>query len=463
MRRAVLALLPLLAGLWACGGSGRSTIGVPEPQDGPSDEKLDAGVDDASADAGDAGDAGDGGAKAPVDPKPDPTAVKLALDRTAQATGIEAAPFGLRFEVVEQGPELPWAFAIVNRGSEPVQISFDPRLLRLELQPPTPPEQPAVKGKPKPKKPAVPKKIDCTLPQGVRPASADKKLLIALEPGEGMVESFDPRLYCLPVDAKSPLEPGVTVSARYGWPLKTKTVWKKGKKVEERLPQTEPWVAMPVAVAEELKKKPPPPPPKPGAKTKKPAEPEPEPGVKELIGTPFTLGGEYAPKPPAEDEELPPLEVRFIRGSDARSEETATVTVEIKNRSREPVRVFFRRELLSFALSGPDGAVTCDPQPDSRAPDLQGFRLLNPGGSFTRTSRLIELCPDDTFARPGLYLAHARFNASVTAEGFGFEALTGTFVSAKPAVIRIRTGDLPFFGRRTYQKVKVGETATTER
>ncbi|HVJ15567.1 MAG TPA: hypothetical protein VM686_09000, partial [Polyangiaceae bacterium] len=185
------------------------------------------------------------------------------------------------------------------------------------------------------------------------------------------------------------------------------------------------------------------------------------PGVKELVGTPFTLGDEYAAKPP-KNEQPPPLEVRFARGSDASSEETATVTVEVRNRSNEPVRIFFRRELMSFDLSGPDGAITCDPQPDTRAPDLQAFRLLNPGGSVSSTSRLIELCPDDTFARPGLYLAHARFNASVPSEGFAFEALTGTFVSEKPAVIRIRTGELPFVGRRTFQRVKVGAAEPTE-
>ncbi|HVJ21728.1 MAG TPA: hypothetical protein VM686_40265, partial [Polyangiaceae bacterium] len=236
MRRAALALFPLLTAVSACGGSGRSTVGVPEPPSDAGVDEADAAVDDAGADAGDAGAA----AQPPKDPRPDPVAVKLALDRTAQTASIESAPFGLRFEVVEQGPELPWALAIVNRGSERVQLVFDPRLLRLELQPPTPPEEPAVKGKPKPKKPVVPKKIDCTLPEGVRPATADKKLLVDLEPGEGMVESFDPRLYCLPRDGKSVLEPGTAISARFGWPLKTKSVWQKGKKVDERLPQKAP-------------------------------------------------------------------------------------------------------------------------------------------------------------------------------------------------------------------------------
>jgi hypothetical protein len=456
MRRAAIALIPLLSSLLGCGGGGRATIGVPEPQGsaqgagGAADEPADAGAPDAAASAAPA---------PPAEPRPDPATIKLALDRTAQAASIESAPYGLRFEVVEQGPELPWALAIVNRGSERVRLSFDPRLLRLSIQPPTPPEEPVVKGKPKPKKKPVPKKIDCALPEGIRPAKADKKLLVDLEPGEGMVESFDPRLYCLPKDGKSPLEPGAVVSARYGWPLKTKAVWRKGKKEEERLPQTQPFVAMPTATAEELAKAPPPPSPPPKPKPKKKGEPvelPPEPGVKELAGADFTLGGEYGAKPPEADP-LPPLEVRFARGSDAQSEETATVTVEVRNRSRETQRVFFRRELVSFDLSGPDGMTTCDPQPDTRAPDRQAFRLLTPGASISSTSRLIELCPDDTFARPGLYLAHARFNASVPASGFEFEALTGTFVSDKPAVIRIRTGDLPFVGRRTVARVRVGE------
>ncbi len=86
--------------------------------------------------------------------------------------------------------------------------------------------------------------------------------------------------------------------------------------------------------------------------------------------------------------------------------------------------------------------VACDPQPDSRVPDKQAFKSIAPGGSIEATSRLIELCPDDTFARPGLYLARARFSPSVSGNDFGIEAVTGHFTSEQPAVIRIRSGEL---------------------
>ena len=458
MRRAGLALFLLLFGSVACGSRERPTVGVPGPPEAADAGESDAGeVDGGAADAGP--DGGGAAASAPEPPRPDPTAVKLALERTAQPTDIEQAPYGLRFEVIEQGPTLPWALAVVNRGTERVRVVFDPRLLRMELESPLPPP-PEDPKKRKYYKAPKPKKIECALPEGIRPAKVDKRLVIELAPGEGMVEQFDPRLYCLPYAGKSPLEPGATIRAKLGWPTKTKTVWRKGKKVEEKLPQVAPFLAEPVEEStvdsrpSTVDKEPPPPPTK--GKVA-PKEPPVEVGVKELFGTPFTLGSEYAPPPPPAPAEPPPLELVLARGSDASSEETATVTVQVKNRSKERKYVFFRRELLSFEVSGPDGKTTCDPQPDTRAPDKQAFRLLNPGGALEATSRLIELCPDDTFARPGLYLAHARFEASATGEDFGIEAVTGVFVSEKPAVIRIRSGELPFLGTRVMQKVKVGE------
>ncbi len=452
----------LSSSLYGCAGDKHSSIGVPGAT-GEGDTETDAGSDsDAAADALDGGSAegGDGGpgaaAAPPPPPKPDPTLVKMALDRTGQPAAIEAAPYGLRFEVVEQGPELPWAYAVVNRGSEPMRVALDPRLLRFELEPAPPEETPEAKGKRKPIKAKKPKKRECTLPTGIRPGKVDKKTEVVLAPGEGIVETFDPRLYCLPIDGKSPFDPGVTITAHLGFVPKTKTVWRKGKKVDEPVPQTSPFVAVP---AEEKPAPAPPPEPPPAEKTKgkkAKVEPPPEEGAKELVGTAFALGADYDVKPPPSDLPPPVLDVVLSRGSDANSEESATITVQIKNRSKEKHQIFFRRELVSFEVSGPDGRIRCDPQPDGRAPDRQAFRTLTPGGVVTTTSRLIELCPDDTFARPGLYLAHARFDASASGSEFGFEAVIGKFASEKPAVIRIRTGELPFLGTRVMERVKVG-------
>jgi hypothetical protein len=180
---------------------------------------------------------------------------------------------------------------------------------------------------------------------------------------------------------------------------------------------------------------------------------EPTASVKLLTATPFELGADYAP--PAKLEE-PPLSLELTRGSDAVSESNVTVTLKIANRGKTPQRVYFRREFVSYQVTGPDGSLICDPQPDGRAPDRQAFSLVNPGGSLTVTSLLIELCPDDTFARPGIYVVEAAFDAFADGKEFGFDAFVGHLVAERGVVVRVQTGSLPFPGPRVLERVRVG-------
>ncbi len=131
---------------------------------------------------------------------------------------------------------------------------MDPRLLRFELEIPPPPPDPAKSKnalrdprRGKATKVAKPKLVKCELPEGIRPSKVDKRLLIELHPDEYVVEMFDPRLYCLPTAGKSPLDFEVKVTPRLGWPVKTKPVWRKGKREEEVLPQVAPFVATPAS------------------------------------------------------------------------------------------------------------------------------------------------------------------------------------------------------------------------
>ena len=350
--------------------------------------------------------------------------------------------------------------AVVNRGTAPVEVVFDPRLLVLEVEPP--PDPNAKKWKPKPKT-----RI-CKLPDELRPARADARFAVRLEPGRGLVEAFDPRLYCLPEKGVSPLVLGAKVTPRFGWALKTKTVWKKGKREEEPLPQTEPFVAKVAPPLEQT--------PDAGADAAPPHaitdagdahEPSipgdrwgrvagsPRTRVKELRGTPFELGPEYTPpKPEAKSPEPFALELR--NGLDARDETYATVALTLANRSNRARHIYYRREFVSFEVSGPDGVTICDAEPDGRAPDRVAFSLLNSGGSLTTTSRLVELCPDDTFARPGLYVVNAQLDTFADGAEFGFDAFVGHLVSDRSVVVRIRTGSLPFPGPRILDEVKVG-------
>ena len=356
------------------------------------------------------------------------------------------APLGLRFEVIELGPELPWAFAVVNRGTEAAVVDFDARLLSLEVLPPVAePEAPSGKAiKPvKAKKP--PKPVLCRLPADVVPNSVDPALAIKLEPGEGLVQNFDPRLYCLG-KAPWPLVERAQVSAHFGWPLKMKVSWKGGKREEAPGVQREPFVAEPSEAQGSL----------PGTDAREASERR----IKELNGTPFTLGSNFAHgAKPARDASAPPPGLELsISGSDAADEGVVTATTTITNRGPRKQDLYFRRELVTYEVSGPDGVFQCDAQPDRRAPaDRSAVQTLRPGGKFSAVTRLIEMCPAHAFARPGLYLVHARFDAADPATDLGFNAFMGRLVSAKPALVRVRRGELPFTPSSGAVRVHVGE------
>jgi hypothetical protein len=428
-------------------------------------------------------------AEAPEPKRPAPELVKKALDRSGDGAA-NADANGLRFEVVEHGPRSGWAMAIVNRGTETLHVVHDPSLLTIEIVPPP---------DPKAKFPKKPKPRVCKLPAELRAERASRELTIVLAPGQGVVEAFDPRLYCLPEGGVSPFVAGAEVRARFGFPPKTKVVWKGGRHEEPLPDQPPPFVAFVV---------PAPPPAEPHAEAPEPGPkdagelpdagapaaredakghdhparragrehphhghrqgdghlhghgsdarefPPPTSGVKELVATPIVLGADYAPPPPA----VPPptLALELVLGSDARSFSSATATVKLTNHDKTLRRIYFRRELVSFQVTGPDGTVTCDPQPDERAPDRLAYTALNPGGSITVTSRLAELCPGDSFQRPGLYVIEAQLDAFATGEEFGFEAFVGKLVSPRTVVVRIRTGTLPFPGERVVETVRVG-------
>lgn len=388
--------------------------------------------------------------KPPEVPRYDPKAVREAIDRTATPVDEQRPRLGLRLAVVDQGPNAPWLLAIVNRGTEPVRVAPDLRTLQLEVTPPPPPSDDS-----KPKRPQrAPKPVTCALPRELVPQEENPRLTQVLAPGEGLVDSFDPRLYCLPTQGKSPLVPEASVVVRLGWPEKTKPVWRKGKRELIVLEQTEPFLAHRDVPEGSL----------PEAPDEEPAEPEgpPEPGeapdsdsdaIKLLLAPAVSLGAAYGAEPPPDTE---PLGLQLARGSDARTEMEATITVSLVNRSKKKERVFFRRELVSYEISGPQGIVACEPGPDSRAPDRGSIATLQPGGRISATSRLIELCPEGTLRIPGLYLVHARFDSIDERDPNAPPMFSGRLVSHKPVAIRVRRGwgELP--AQREPERVQIG-------
>ena len=412
-----LGLGMCLVALGCAGGKPAAVAGstIDDKDEGSALTPADAGPSDAApADA-----AATATAEQPDSPPPvvDPAVANALVTKSGE--GSAATPLGLRFEIIELGAELPWAFAVVNRGTEAAVVDFDARLLTLEIQPPAPTPVTDKAGKVKPAKPVKP--VLCRLPSDVVPGSVDAALAIKLEPGEGLVQNFDPRLYCLG-KAPWPLLEGATVSPRFGWAPKLKVSWKGGKREEKPGVQNEPFVAEPSEAEGSL----------PGSEASDTGERR----IKELSGTPLVLGADFgSPVPaPAGDAAAPPPGLELsVSGGDAANEGSVTATTTITNRGKRRQDIYFRRELVTYEISGPEGVFQCDPEPDKRSPaDRSAVQTLGAGGKLSAVSRLIEMCPAHAFSRPGLYLVHARFDAADPATDLGFKAFMGRLVSKKP-------------------------------
>lgn len=429
----------LLSAVAACGGSQTvvgSSIGEKEgaaagaPSDGSPATSAGAG---GTSEAGSQPAAADASEGAPEPPPPDPALLKALVEKTGE-TVPEDNPLHVRLEVTTRPPGEHWLAAVVNRGTNPAQVRFDLRYLTLTLEPPDDPKRPKWKKKPAP--------IVCKLPEGF--GAAPRAEHYRLEPGEGLVQTFDPRLYCISPGGESQLSAGQKLTPKLGFaPKPPRVVWRQGKRMEVPVLQTRPFVVEPLA-----------PEPLPGAEPPKQDALRDE-RVKQLVGGEQLLTADIVGTEGDEDPSLP-LRLRLVRGSDAATERTATATVEIRARDKK-TQLYFRRELLSFIVHGPEGIRACDPQPDDRAPDRQAYATLAAGQSISAVSLLSELCPNYTFGRPGLYLVSARLDASRTGAEFGLNAFTGRLESKRQALVRIRTGDLPALPPPEPLRVRVGQ------
>lgn len=314
----------------------------------------------------------------------------------------EADQHGLALSVEANGPSLPWTLRLEHRGSAPVQVVADPRLLWFEVR---------VPGK---------KQVhQCRLPPELRPSEPKASQWLTLSPGEALEGRFDPRLYCFATGGQVVLVPGAQVQAYLGWPEERRRRWRRGK--GEALPERAPFVA------------------------KAAAEPQ-SPPLKRLVAASFALDSRYArwsaTALPSEETARSPLELRVTAGSDVAQERSASVSVTVRNVSKEKRLLFVRRDLLRFEVSGPEGSFSCTPEPGAFHPSAQSFSTLAPQGSLSLSTRLRELCPPHSFDRAGLYLVHARLVASSDGAEWGYEAFVGELSSEVPGVVRIRQGEL---------------------
>lgn len=383
----------------------------------------------------------------------------------------------LSLHVTDLGPDERWQVSLANRGPSTVEIVADPRLLSFDAH---------VPGKTKP--------VTCKLPDALQPKPQHIRRH-ALSPGEQYTFTIDPLMYCFESGEQTILVPGTFLTPAYGFTEKTQTRWSWGRRYEERLEQEAPFVASPVRQ---------PPGPRPsrdgndsagnhlealtddpdapvspsrGDRTASQADDSARPdddstagelappdaqmsrerkGLKRVAGDGFALRSEYQGwaqarvrrhDRPLEDWPQAGLRLSITSGTDAVTARDVAVTVRLENLSDKPRRVYFRRDLVSFRIKGPDGEHECESlSAEYRAPDPQGFTTIGAGKSVSFTTQLLELCPTDSFGRAGFYYVSAMLPA--TAPGGEDEVFTGRLVASKPRPVRLHQAELPFTVRR---------------
>jgi hypothetical protein len=390
---------------------------------------------------------------------------------------------GVVVAVAQRASDLRWLLAIQNRGQAPVSLAALPELLTFEVVPepsedePAPAATPTTKWGKKP--PPPPPQIWC----GVVPKDVGAESRVTLLPSEVLVHVFDPRAYCEDSDV---LKHGARIKARYGWPLETKKVWRKGKMVEETLPPKAPLAFEPAKLLETPPTAPPPASAPASSSTaggaadaEADSTPPPVLQLKHVEAAEFVLDETYpleriaplgrietptatettavstpsgtndatdsavegdqasaqkAPPPPP-----PPPLTLTIRPMGATSNPGGTtVTVTAKNTSGASMRLFLRRELISYQVTGPNGPTTCRMTPGARAPIASAYASLGAGASASLTTRLAEACPKGTFDMPGSYTVFARIDAQNDGREHGFVAFTGTAITQQPAALTVR-------------------------
>lgn len=350
---------------------------------------------------------------------------------------------GVVFSLTQRASDLLWTFAVESRGEKPVRLAALPSALSFSVTPPSEASNDASETSSGSKAATDAQVMTC----GALPKSLTEAQTVVLEQGQMLTYEFDPREYC---DDISALVQGATVTAVYGFEKNTRKRWKGGKLVSEELEQTAPFVAELVSETE------------PATST---SEIAPEPAVaqvneetparqhelKQLEALPFQLGetypldavslfadederasdeaGDSESGADAGERSRDPLSLTLRPMGSTTNPDVRLVTATVRNTSGRGLRLFWRREHLTFQVLGEQGAATCRLEPSDRAPEKSEFAYLPPGSTLSYSTRLPEACPRGTFDIPGDYSVSARLDANTDGHEYGYQAFVGTVMT----------------------------------
>ncbi len=313
---------------------------------------------------------------------------------------------GLLFKVIAGDAHRRWTLVLRNVSASPIVVNTDPRLLWFEV---------SVPGKKDP--------VTCRLPGKMFPKRVDSDFVFKMKPGERVRRRFDPRLYCFSTKGQTTLVAGAIVEPHFGW--------------ANEKPNTRRFVVKPVKKSDEI-------------------------GPLSVVAAQgFALDSSYAEwstsrLPDDHKQHCSPAEpvLAITRGSDVNYARGALVTLKVENPCDETLRLFFRRDLVSFTVKGPEGRVDCNSDPDERTPLASQYARLRPRRSATYPTRIIEMCTPGTFERPGVYRIKATFHALSSGEEHGYNAFVGDARTHGTSLLRVRVGDGHLFTPKAPKKPK---------
>jgi len=331
----------------------------------------------------------------------------LAASVASPSANGALPPASMTLEVMATTEGGPWKLVATNTGDEPLRFAADARLLSLEVTPPAS----ATSKK-------APKRLSCVLPSALRPESIAHDRAVILRPGASWVEAFDPTLYCFGAEGSKALVSGATVVAKLGFPSPSRT----------KTP-TPPFVAEPTRLDATVS------------------------ALKEVASEPFVLA-ENEPHAPArsasapateEDPKAPKLAITAPAHLDAPDDSAVVLSATVRNAGKRSMLVHLRRDQLFFDVEGPTGLFRCGPDEAVRAVPRDFFSTFAADATRSFSVRLIEVCPRDTFARPGLY----RVRAGIAVQDGGADprwgAYEGVAVAKEPTLLRVQGGSGPFY------------------
>lgn len=411
-------------------------------------------------------------------PSEGPVPAKAAQPKPSAKKAPAKPPVSVEMTIVAASPDPPWTLRIVNAGDHAVRIAADTRLLTFELD--TGDKHGA--------------KVKCAAPTSLRPRAFPATRELYLDPGESFVETFDPRLFCFgsKIDL---LHGGTTVRARLGW---SKSSASKGPFAAQGTDRPEAFAPVgelsappillsyaafapmalgvgqavpgekPVTDGDAVRDDDRDDDDSPGDRNGKPswterkerreARAESKPGDYEAKKG-FGYQGDKQPAKDAkadkadddaDDRNAGRMDVYIDRYADAEAPRDAVVNIRAVNEGRRDLAAALRGRMLSFTVEqlGPDNkarrSFDCRGADRPHAMPIETIRDVDAGQTVAIPIVLAEICPRETFERPGLYRVRPRLDTTVEGEVLERHPYVGRALARQSALVRIASSRKPF-------------------